>query len=82
MTIMNRIHIENNRDMHLLTQFDKKCFVYRFVGKVSKYISLKYAYHGGIENVARSIVFSFRAHEFVYLWTICGFSWNGTNVSH
>jgi hypothetical protein len=28
------------------------------------------------------IVFSFRAHAFFYLWTICCFSWNGTNVSH
>jgi hypothetical protein len=28
------------------------------------------------------IVFSFRAHAFFYLWTICRFSWNGTYMSH
>jgi hypothetical protein len=28
------------------------------------------------------IVFSFKAHAFFYLGTICRFSWNGTNVSH
>jgi hypothetical protein len=28
------------------------------------------------------IVFSFRAHAFFYLGTICHFSWNGTYVSH